>query len=128
MRNHLLIIAAVFLATATPLAAQEAPAETVEDIVVTARRIEGPMWEVRRGDSVLILVGAEGFSYEEAAVICNCAVGTIKSRVARARIALEQILEHGVLPPRSKSSQQDKGGALAEIMADVDRLSGGSVR
>ena len=58
MRNHLLIIAAVFLATATPLAAQEAPAETVEDIVVTARRIEGPMWEVRRGDSVLILVGA----------------------------------------------------------------------
>ena len=40
--------------------AQEAdpPADAVEDIVVTARRIEGPMWEVRRGDSVLILVGA----------------------------------------------------------------------
>lgn len=76
----------------------------------------------------LILVGAGGFAYEEAAEICGVAVGTIKSRVARARIALEQILEHGVLPPRSKSSQQDKGGALAEIMADVDRLSGGSVR
>jgi RNA polymerase sigma-70 factor (ECF subfamily) len=33
----------------------------------------------------LILVGASGFSYEEAAAICCCAVGTIKSRVNRAR-------------------------------------------
>ena len=33
----------------------------------------------------LILVGASGFSYEEAAEICDCAVGTIKSRVSRAR-------------------------------------------
>ena len=33
----------------------------------------------------LILVGAAGFSYEEAAEISDCAVGTIKSRVNRAR-------------------------------------------
>ncbi len=33
----------------------------------------------------LLLVGAEGFSYEEAAEISGCAVGTIKSRVNRAR-------------------------------------------
>ena len=33
----------------------------------------------------LLLVGAGGFSYEEAAAICGCAVGTIKSRVGRAR-------------------------------------------
>src|SRR5215212_11247265 len=32
----------------------------------------------------LLLVGASGFSYEEAATICGCAVGTIKSRVNRA--------------------------------------------
>jgi RNA polymerase sigma factor (sigma-70 family) len=37
----------------------------------------------------LILVGAGGFAYEEAAEICGCAVGTIKSRVARGRVALE---------------------------------------
>src|SRR5476649_853302 len=36
----------------------------------------------------LILVGAGGFAYEEAARISNCAVGTVKSRVARARKAL----------------------------------------
>jgi len=40
----------------------------------------------------LILVGASGFSYEEAAKICNCAVGTIKSRVNRARLRLAEIL------------------------------------
>src|SRR5262245_50080952 len=40
----------------------------------------------------LILVGASGFSYEEAAQICGCAVGTIKSRVNRARNRLAQLL------------------------------------
>ena len=40
----------------------------------------------------LILVGASGFSYEEAAQICGCAVGTIKSRVNRARSRLAELL------------------------------------
>jgi RNA polymerase sigma-70 factor, ECF subfamily len=40
----------------------------------------------------LILIGASGFSYEEAAQICDCAVGTIKSRVNRARSKLAEIL------------------------------------
>ena len=38
--------------------AQEAPATTVDEIVVTARRTDAPIWEVTRGDSTLILVGA----------------------------------------------------------------------
>jgi len=41
----------------------------------------------------LVLVGAGGFAYEEAAEICDCAVGTVKSRVSRARRALQGILE-----------------------------------
>jgi RNA polymerase sigma-70 factor (ECF subfamily) len=40
----------------------------------------------------LILVGAEGFSYEEAAQISGCAVGTVKSRVNRARRRLTELL------------------------------------
>ena len=40
----------------------------------------------------LILVGASGFSYEEAAGICGCAVGTIKSRVNRARTRLADLM------------------------------------
>jgi RNA polymerase sigma-70 factor, ECF subfamily len=40
----------------------------------------------------LILVGAEGFAYEDAALMCGCAVGTIKSRVNRARVKLAELL------------------------------------
>jgi RNA polymerase sigma-70 factor (ECF subfamily) len=40
----------------------------------------------------LILVGASGFSYEETAEICGCAVGTVKSRVNRARVKLAELL------------------------------------
>jgi RNA polymerase sigma-70 factor, ECF subfamily len=40
----------------------------------------------------LLLVGASGFSYEQAAEICGCAVGTIKSRVNRARFRLASLL------------------------------------
>jgi RNA polymerase sigma-70 factor, ECF subfamily len=41
----------------------------------------------------LILIGAAGLSYEEAAQICNCATGTMKSRVSRARARLTDLLE-----------------------------------
>lgn len=40
----------------------------------------------------LVLIGASGFSYEEAAEICGCAIGTVKSRVNRARNRLAEIL------------------------------------
>jgi RNA polymerase sigma-70 factor (ECF subfamily) len=41
----------------------------------------------------LILVGAAGLSYEEAAEICGCALGTIKSRVNRARNRLLKVMD-----------------------------------
>jgi RNA polymerase sigma-70 factor (ECF subfamily) len=41
----------------------------------------------------IILVGASGFSYEEAAEICGCALGTIKSRVNRARVRLQETMQ-----------------------------------
>ena len=40
----------------------------------------------------LLLIGAEGFSYEEVALMCGCAVGTIKSRVNRARNRLCEVM------------------------------------
>jgi RNA polymerase sigma-70 factor (ECF subfamily) len=52
----------------------------------------------------LILVGAGGLSYEEAAAVCHCAIGTVKSRVARARQAIEKMLmgsDGGSLPARN---------------------------
>ncbi len=41
---------------------------------------------------VLLLIGAEGMSYEEAAAICGTKVGTIKSRMNRARMHLAELL------------------------------------
>ena len=40
----------------------------------------------------LVLVGGSGFSYQEAAAICGCAIGTIKSRTSRARGGLAERL------------------------------------
>jgi len=68
----------------------------------------------------LILVGAGGFSYEDAARICACAVGTVKSRVARARKALIAILEGEDKLP--SIPRPDEGEAAREIMAQLDRL------
>ena len=67
----------------------------------------------------LILVGAGGFAYEEAAEICNCAVGTVKSRVSRARRALHAILEAGEYARDGASA----GDAMRSILADAERLS-----
>lgn len=54
----------------------------------------------RERREAILLVGAGGFSYEEAAAICNTAVGTMKSRVGRARAALTEMLEGGAMPAR----------------------------
>ncbi|MEA3015815.1 MAG: hypothetical protein QOI38_537 [Sphingomonadales bacterium] len=71
----------------------------------------------------LILVGAGGFAYEEAAEICGCAVGTIKSRVARGRVALENLLADGKLPSRREHETDPNQSALQSIMSEVDDLS-----
>ena len=71
----------------------------------------------------LILVGAGGFAYEEAAEICGCAVGTIKSRVARGRVALEALLSEGKLPSRRTYATDPNTTALQTIMDQVDDLS-----
>lgn len=66
----------------------------------------------------LILVGAGGLSYEEAAQIAQVAVGTVKSRLNRARFALAEIIE---------KQRVDRGGdpisatdAMAAILAEID--------
>ena len=67
----------------------------------------------------LVLVGAGGFAYEEAAEICNCAVGTVKSRVSRARRALHAILDDGAYERDGGAA----GDAMRSILADAERLS-----
>lgn len=70
----------------------------------------------------LLLVGAGGFSYEEAAEICGCAVGTIKSRVGRARATLAGMIEDGTVPDRSLSDPS----AHRAILEELDMVAAGN--
>ncbi len=72
----------------------------------------------------LLLVGAGGFSYEEAANICGCAVGTIKSRVGRARAALTAMIEEGAIPERSLNDP----AAHRAILEELDEVAAGNGR
>jgi RNA polymerase sigma factor (sigma-70 family) len=66
----------------------------------------------------VLLVGAGGFSYEEAAQIAGCAVGTIKSRVARGRAALTRMTEGG----EALGGVAGEGDAAGRIMADLAKV------
>ncbi|MGB7411906.1 MAG: sigma-70 family RNA polymerase sigma factor [Sphingopyxis granuli] len=69
----------------------------------------------------LVLIGAGGLSYDEGAEICGVAVGTMKSRVSRARAALHAILDSGQMPLRS-TDELSASEAFAAIMGTVDDL------
>lgn len=71
--------------------------------------------------NALILVSVSGFSYEEAAAICGCAVGTIKSRVARSRETLLELLEgRQPLPPaRPQSTDGDDEEEVERLLTQV---------
>jgi len=103
--------------------------EAAERTLVATDNPEAPVAldELRLGLSMLppeqrealILVGAGGFAYEEAAEICGCAVGTVKSRVSRARRSLQAILEAGAYERDGKSASD----AMSSILAEAERLS-----
>jgi RNA polymerase sigma-70 factor (ECF subfamily) len=73
-------------------ASQAAPQEDalmIEDLDLAVQQLS----PLRR--EALILVAVHGLSYEEAAAVCDCAIGTIKSRVARARAELHEMVLGG---------------------------------
>jgi RNA polymerase sigma-70 factor, ECF subfamily len=69
----------------------------------------------------ILLVGAGGFSYEEASVICKVALGTLKSRVFRARESLQKIMDGDRGSPRAARSGY--GNAMTDILTQLSQLS-----
>ncbi|MQX35856.1 sigma-70 family RNA polymerase sigma factor [Roseospira navarrensis] len=66
----------------------------------------------------MVLVGACGFEYEQAAEVVGCAAGTMKSRVSRGRRDVKALLEHDQLDqPRAAA---DAAPALDKAVAQVD--------
>ena len=59
----------------------------VEDVAKALQKLPAEQREV------LLLIGANGVSYEEAAEIIGCAMGTVKSRLARGRTALTALID-----------------------------------
>src|SRR5688572_4860490 len=61
---------------------------------------------------VLLLIGLEGMSYEEAADVLDAKVGTVKSRLCRGREALRRLMD-GELRLKGIEAEMDK---VAEVM------------
>jgi RNA polymerase sigma-70 factor (ECF subfamily) len=69
-----------------PLTAVDNPQATLE-----LKELSSALWRLSpQAREALILIGAGGFSYEEAARLCGCSVGTLKARVSRARKQLAE--------------------------------------
>jgi RNA polymerase sigma-70 factor (ECF subfamily) len=74
------------------LSEYQVPVKSTQDWSLRAREVQAAINKLgaRHRDALLLVVA--GTSYEEAAVICHCEIGTIKSRVNRARSHLLEIL------------------------------------
>jgi RNA polymerase sigma-70 factor (ECF subfamily) len=68
--------------------------------------------------AALSLVGAAGLPYHQAALICCCAEGTVKSRVSRARRKLTTVLDSGRLDGEPRAPER----AASAILADAEGL------
>ena len=74
---------------ATLLAAVDNPEATM-----ALKELSSELWKLNpQSREALVLIGAGGFSYEEAARLCGCSVGTLKARVSRARKYLSEKLQ-----------------------------------
>lgn len=77
-------------------AAREPSVPASQDASLEFSDFRRAFWQLSQDHrEALILVGASGLSYDEAAVICGCPRGTVKSRVSRARSELTKILANG---------------------------------
>ncbi|WP_300541847.1 sigma-70 family RNA polymerase sigma factor [Maricaulis sp.] len=70
----------------------------------------------------LMLVGAGGYAYQEAADICGCAVGTMKSRVNRARARLMEVLDAGPALGRGGDGVS-ASDALDTLLTELEQIS-----
>ena len=102
------------------------PAVAEETLVAVSNPLAGlELDDVRRAmlelsqaqREALLLIGVQGLGYTQVARLCECAEGTIKSRVSRARQALLALLAGASLA----SELGEPGKAMASIVASAGR-------
>ena len=70
---------------------------------------------------ILMLVGANGLNYREAAETLGCAVGTVRSRLSRARIELRSAIDRQPTPRRIRLPARRTKGA-SEFLENLSRI------
>jgi RNA polymerase sigma-70 factor, ECF subfamily len=92
-----------------------------QDPMIELEELACAYWQLSPNHrEILMLVGALGIEYEEAARIIGCATGTVRSRLSRARDELQHQLEHGAgsLARRQKA---DRTLLVKDFLAELDR-------
>ena len=86
--------------TAVPLDEADLPGTAAaQDTAIEASDVLGALEQLpEEQKSLLLLVGVEDFSYDEAARILDVPLGTVMSRLSRARRALRSIVDGGRVP------------------------------
>ena len=73
-------------------ASYDLPMSATQDWAMRAIDVDAALAHLSAGERKALLLVAAGTSYEDAALSCNCKIGTIKSRVSRARLHLAELL------------------------------------
>jgi RNA polymerase sigma-70 factor (ECF subfamily) len=85
-------------------------ARPAQDVVVQFDDMARAFWRLNpHHREILMLVGANGLSYEEAANVIGCAVGTVRSRLSRARTELQSVIERGRVGTDQRRSSGEFG-------------------
>jgi RNA polymerase sigma-70 factor (ECF subfamily) len=91
----------------------------VDDVAKALQKLPAEQREV------LLLIGANGLSYEEAAAVMGCAIGTVKSRLARGRTALAALIDgpedNALFDSHPQSTKLGAGHDAARAFSDVLR-------
>lgn len=89
----------------------------VDDVAKALQKLPAEQREV------LLLIGASGLSYEEAAEVIGCAMGTVKSRLARGRTALAAMIDgpadDALFNSPPKPTEPGEGHDAARVISEV---------
>jgi RNA polymerase sigma-70 factor (ECF subfamily) len=104
---------------------QEQVQSAPQDSVMEFRDMACAFWELPAAfREVLILVGVHDLSYEEAAEIIGCPIGTVRSRLSRARARLAELMNRPAEVAIGTGIDKAKSAAafLAAIKHEQGRL------
>ncbi|UCI22618.1 sigma-70 family RNA polymerase sigma factor (plasmid) [Mesorhizobium sp. B2-1-8] len=118
--------------TRIKIAAREAPglldcassrpiSEATQEWSVQSKEVHGAIQKLPEHQrEVLMLIGVLGVSYEETAEICGCAVGTVKSRLNRARANVLELLGESSLQTLMERRNHLSDGQLDMTVTAAD--------